>query len=79
MQIYKILLAEFATHRLDGGTNIRYIQAWLGHSDIETTLMYTNVTNHSLSKIQSLLDKLTNGRRNSIFLGRDFGKPESLD
>lgn len=62
---------------MDGGTDVRYIQELLGHSDIKTTLIYTHVTNHSLSKIQSPLDKLMSGRQN--FLGGNFEKPESLD
>jgi integrase/recombinase XerD len=49
---------SYATHLLDGGTDIRYIQELLGHSDIKTTLIYTHVTNHSISKIMSPLDKL---------------------
>jgi site-specific recombinase XerD len=48
----------FATHLLEGGTDIRYIQELLGHKDIKTTLIYTHVTNDSIMKIESPLDKL---------------------
>jgi site-specific recombinase XerD len=48
----------FATHLMDEGTEVRYIQELLGHADIKTTLIYTHVTNYSLSKIQSPLDRL---------------------
>ena len=48
----------FATHLLDHGTDIRFIQEMLGHKDIKTTMIYTHVTNRSLSSIQSPLDKL---------------------
>lgn len=51
----------FATHLLDRGTNIRYIQELLGHKDIKTTLIYTHVTTQSLEAIQSPLDQLTLG------------------
>jgi site-specific recombinase XerD len=52
----------YATHLLDGGTDVRYIQELLGHSDIKTTLIYTHVTNHKLSVIESPLDKLMRNR-----------------
>jgi site-specific recombinase XerD len=55
----------FATHLMDGGTDVRYIQDLLGHSDIKTTLIYTHVTNHALSKIESPLDKLMRYRSNA--------------
>ncbi|MCB0688119.1 MAG: tyrosine-type recombinase/integrase [Saprospiraceae bacterium] len=48
----------FATHLLDGGTDIRYIQDLLGHKDIKTTLVYTHVTTRRISEITSPLDQL---------------------
>lgn len=48
----------FATHLLDGGTDIRYIQELLGHKDIKTTLIYTHVTNTRIKEIRSPLDRL---------------------
>ena len=47
---------SFATHLLENGTDIRFIQEFLGHNDIKTTLLYTNVTDKSLRKIVSPLD-----------------------
>ena len=48
----------FATHLLDEGTDIRYIQELLGHKDIKTTLIYTHVTTRNIKKIKSPLDNL---------------------
>ncbi|CAN5817018.1 hypothetical protein BH11BAC3_BH11BAC3_44530 [soil metagenome] len=49
---------SFATHLLENGTDITYIQKLLGHNDIKTTLRYTQVTNRDASKIESPLDKI---------------------
>ena len=49
---------SYATHLLEAGTNIRYIQSLLGHSSLNTTQIYTNVANEQLKKIVSPLDKM---------------------
>ena len=46
---------SFATHLLENGTDIRYVQALLWHANIRTTQIYTQVTNPALQNIRSPL------------------------
>lgn len=55
---------SYATHLLEAGTDVRYIQELLGHNDIKTTLIYTSVSNRSLQKIKSPLDMINNTNHN---------------
>ena len=53
---------SFATHLLEGGIDLRYIQELLGHQSSKTTEIYTHVTEKGIKNIASPLDKLMSRR-----------------
>ncbi len=53
-----ILRHSFATHHLEQGTDLRYIQEWLGHGSSKTTERYTHVSNKDFIKFKNPIDDL---------------------
>lgn len=49
---------SFATHLLEGGVDLRYIQELLGHGSSKTTEIYTHITEKGIKNIASPLDRI---------------------
>lgn len=68
---------SYATHLLENGVDIRYIQTLLGHARPETTMIYTHVKRNDLMKIQNPLDialqkiKNSDNKNKNILLSRE--------
>jgi site-specific recombinase XerD len=64
-----LLRHSFATHVIEDGYDIRYLQQLLGHNSLKTTQRYTHLTNESVLKVRSPYDKL------KILTGNDKHAP----
>ncbi|MFD2552536.1 tyrosine-type recombinase/integrase [Bizionia sediminis] len=71
---------SYATHMLENGVDLRYIQTLLGHSKPETTMVYTHVAKSQLMRISNPLDVTVNAIRSTkkdakkVTISRQFNK-----
>lgn len=69
---------SYATHMLENGVDLRFIQELLGHSKPETTMIYTHVAQKDLMKVQSpldvIIDQITKNSKGEqkLLLSRNF-------
>ena len=56
MCLIRRLRHSYATHLLEAGVNLRVIQKYLGHSNIETTMVYLHLTNKGMEDAYQIIN-----------------------
>ena len=65
-----------ATLMLEGGADIRFIQAMLGHAELSTTQIYTQVAIRQLQQVHAMTHPGAQRRRRGVQTGADVPSPQ---